>query len=242
METFYNETTNYETFDFFYDNRAITTQHVNKLADSFKNFGQLRPIVCSRNKNGKLKIVDGQHRYMAAKSLGRAVKYTIDNTLTSESVTEINTTQKKFTLQDWVSRFATQNIEDYKNLLYQFDYYKNNFSQSIIVTVFNKNGSSAKGILPAIRYGKYKIDERKGTFLLNSVLKCQAVSYNKEMAKTQFILALDRCFKNETFDLDRFLSKLRKNKINIFSTWKDTYTEIQRIYNHTNMLEKNRLL
>ena len=86
MNNFYLKTKEYNNFQFYNDNRTVSEHHVEKLVNSFINDGQLVPIICYKLQNGKLIIVDGQHRFHAAKFLGRPVKYQVDNSLNSESV------------------------------------------------------------------------------------------------------------------------------------------------------------
>ena len=81
IRIFYLETKEYDKFTFLKDNREVTDYHAKKIADSFQIHGQLVPIVCKKQNNGKLYIIDGQYRYTAAKNLGIPIKYTVNNFL-----------------------------------------------------------------------------------------------------------------------------------------------------------------
>ena len=233
MNTFYLKTKEYNNFQFYNDNRAVSEHHVEKLVNSFINEGQLVPIICYKLQNGKLIIVDGQHRFHAAKFLGRPVKYQVDNSLNSESVTVMNTIHKKFTIQDWIKRYASHKKEDYIKLLNVIDDYKGNFSITPIIDVFCLNykveGTNA---IAQIKLGTYKIDTIKGHKIISTALRCFEQTGNKDFLRAIAVKALRKCIKDHpNFEVKRFLHKVKNKKFNIYSSIVDTYGEILKIYN-----------
>jgi hypothetical protein len=58
------------------------------------------PLHCVENGNGKLKIKDGQHRFVVAKSLGLAVKYVVCHD--TATVYELQETLNKWKLEDYL--------------------------------------------------------------------------------------------------------------------------------------------
>jgi len=65
------ETYDYSAFKTIDGNRSVNAVHVKRLKDSFNKGYLLSPILI----NKKFEIIDGQHRYFAAKSLGLPVRY-----------------------------------------------------------------------------------------------------------------------------------------------------------------------
>ena len=243
MNTFYLKTKEYNNFQFYNDNRTVSEHHVEKLVNSFINDGQLVPIICYKLQNGKLIIVDGQHRFHAAKFLGRPVKYQVDNSLNSESVTVMNTIHKKFTIQDWIKRHASHKKEDYIKLLNVIDDYKGNFSITPIIDVFCLNykveGTNA---IAQIKLGTYKIDTIKGHKIISTALRCFEQTGNKDFLRAIAVKALRKCIKDHpNFEVQRFLHKIKNKKFNVYSSIIDTYEEIIKIYNFNVKIDHKRL-
>ncbi len=238
MQYYYKETFDYSLFDFYKDNRETTDQHVNKLVESFKNYGQMQPILCSKEPNGKLMIVDGQNRLLAAKALGTPIKYIVDNKLNSHSVTEINSTQKNFSDLDWIKRYAVQGKEDYVKLLRQIKNYKGTFTTSCICEVYHYLG---KGVMSDVKQGSYKIDISKGTKIINLCLKIYSVIENKDFLKRVMIRAITKLLKNKNFDEKILLKNIRLKKLNVWSTQADNYNELILVYNYNLKSKSNKL-
>lgn len=236
MQYYYKETFDYSLFDFYKDNRETTEQHVNKLVESFKNYGQMQPILCSKEPNGKLMIVDGQNRLLAAKALGTPIKYIVDNKLNSHSVTEINSTQKNFSNLDWIKRYAAQGKQDYVELLRQIDNYKGTFSVPCCVWAYASNTHQFRGSY--IREGNYKINVKRGTKTLNLCLKMYSILENKDFLKRIAIMAVAKLMQDENFDENRLLKNIKLKKFNVWPRISDTYNELVSVYNY-NLKSKN---
>lgn len=67
------ETKNYENFTFLTANRPINRNHVNKIKKSLSEYGYLdsQPITVTAD----MKILDGQHRFIACKEMGLPIKF-----------------------------------------------------------------------------------------------------------------------------------------------------------------------
>ena len=240
MQYYYKETFDYSLFDFYKDNRETTDQHVNKLVESFKNFGQMQPILCSKEPNGKLMVVDGQNRLLAAKALGTPIKYIVDTNLNSHSVTEINSTQKNFTTNDWIKRHAAQGKQDYIELLRQIDNYKGTFSASCIVHAYSAV-STSRTITAYIKEGTYKINVQKGTKTLNLCLKMFSVLEDKALLQRVVIRAVSKMLGLENFNENTLLKNIKLKKLNIWPRTSDTYNELISVYNYNLKSESNKL-
>lgn len=107
-------TKDYDKFNMFSYNRPIDIKHVNALKASFKAHPDLflHPIVV----NPEFEIVDGQHRFEAAKQLGLEIWYVIDESYVPEKLQVINNVQIEWSQQDYVNYWAHQGKEDYQKI------------------------------------------------------------------------------------------------------------------------------
>lgn len=107
-------TKDYEKFNVFSYNRPIDIKHVNALKASFKAHPDLflHPIVV----NPEFEIVDGQHRFEAAKQLGLEIWYVIDESYVPEKLQVVNNVQIEWSLQDYINYWAAQGHEEYQKI------------------------------------------------------------------------------------------------------------------------------
>ena len=120
MEIF--ETTNYDQFKFLEYNREIDQRALNKLLVSMKihNDLHLHPIVV----DDKFNIVDGQHRFHAARQLGYPIFYVVDNSFAPEKLAMINQAQTNWSVADYINRYAAEGVGAYvvvKELAKKYD-------------------------------------------------------------------------------------------------------------------------
>ena len=107
-------TTDYEIFTLREDNReAINQSHVKRLAESIKarNLLELRPI----SVNGNMEVIDGQHRLLAAKSLGFPVYYIQNSELNSKDIILMNVAQP-WGQMDYLNYFVKNGNGEYIKL------------------------------------------------------------------------------------------------------------------------------
>lgn len=108
------KTTNYDMFIFRNDNRSeIKQSHVNKLVQSIKarNLLEMRPI----SVNGKMEIMDGQHRVLAAKALNVPIYYRVDQSFTGEDMLALNVS-KSWGLPDYLNYYVKNGYQEYIKL------------------------------------------------------------------------------------------------------------------------------
>ncbi|MEK6881237.1 MAG: ParB/Srx family N-terminal domain-containing protein [Nanoarchaeota archaeon] len=213
------KTKDYDKFIFKKDNRSrITNRHVDAIISSIssKNLLELKPILV----NEKMEIIDGQHRFLAAKKLGLEVYYTIDENSSFEDVIFLNVS-KSWKTEDYLNFFCKNNYEHYVNFKNFID--KNELALSIAlrVCVRVKDHKSVNDF----KSGKFifKIDDLNGNIFI-----CQKiVSFiNKEKGHSEFTRsvrfwhALSKVVQSTDFNFDKFMSNLSKmiEKISIRAT------------------------
>ena len=70
------QTKNYEMFKFRNDNRSIRQYHVQELVNKMKEKGWIQGSYAVINE--KNEVIDGQHRILAARTIGIPVSFTIE--------------------------------------------------------------------------------------------------------------------------------------------------------------------
>jgi len=105
------ESSDYSLFKLKNDNRDITQSHVDTLCKEMKirGFAPSKSIQINSNYN----IIDGQHRFLAAKKLGIPVLYIIDDTM---DFLLANKNQRKVITSDFVKYYAVNGREDFIKL------------------------------------------------------------------------------------------------------------------------------
>jgi hypothetical protein len=122
-------TTNLNIFELVSVNREINdSQSVNQIKEisddmRVNGFRYTEPMVVTRkDRNGKHKVVDGQHRYCAAVASGVGVYYVVDEDipLTKKGIFEAfimyNKVKKKVRKNDYIHGFAEMGNENFKIL------------------------------------------------------------------------------------------------------------------------------
>lgn len=93
-------------------NRAIDPNNLKKIINSIKmhNMLELRPLIVNSN----MEIIDGQHRFEAAKHLNLYIYYIIQEDSKEHDVVLLNSIQKKWSSDDYLNYYITQGNENYK--------------------------------------------------------------------------------------------------------------------------------
>ena len=195
------KTKNYSMFSYSANNREVKASHVEKIKQSMQLYGFVegKPILCT--KSGI--IIDGQHRYEAAKILGIEIVYEYIYGDVDKQMVELNSTQNNWTLSDYINSYANQNIDCYRKLLKFQDKYKLGMSNSISVFMIKSNSVSSQ-----IRSGKVFNINPYAEQIAEYVSNCAHVPYHKEH---KFIQAINVVYKK----LNR--AQLQKIKDNLMS-------------------------
>lgn len=108
-------TTDYGKFSLHEKNRRLNYNKIEKLAEAMKkkNLLPLFPIVV----NSKMEILDGQHRFEAAKRAKVTVSFVVSNQKYDiEHVADSNNFQSHWQLSDYVNYYVKENKLDYITL------------------------------------------------------------------------------------------------------------------------------
>lgn len=201
-------TLDYEQFKLREDNReAVNQSHVKRLAESIKarNLLELRPI----SVNGGMEVIDGQHRLLAAKSLGVPIYYIQNSELHSKDIILMNVSQP------WGQM-------DYLNY-----YVKNGQHEYIKLAEFMKKNSISIKVALAITLGHTNdahIRFKSGEYVFNGEEVAEEIEicwetifyikkingYSAYTHSTRFWRALLTVIRHANFDLRKWRDNLKR--------------------------------
>lgn len=104
------ETRDYDKFHFIKGNRGLNTTTYLKLLESMKEEVLCIPILV----NKEFGIIDGQHRYTAAKAIGAPVYYHIQDEYGIEQVKKANMIGSNWEKKDFLNMYVEQENEVYE--------------------------------------------------------------------------------------------------------------------------------
>lgn len=229
------ETTNYNMFSYMVGNREVVHNHVLNLAKSIKVKDLEIPIIV----NEMMQVCDGQHRLEACKLVGKPVTYIVKHGLSLEDIRSLNSTNRKWTSEEYLMSFVKLGHKDYEILHWFVETYK--FSISNSMSMLND-----KGYVNSMDLNDFKL----GLFKVSNVENAKDIAqkiiyigeYFEHYRKRSFIAAMMRALHDKDFiwttfkqRLENFSGKL-KNQGGV-----DDFTDnIERLYNHQTSI-KNRI-
>lgn len=150
------KTKSYKKFHLLPMNREIIATHAEKMAESIKTIGTIRPVVCCETSVidgiNKLWVIDGQHLLTGLQRLKKEVQYikieVKDELDMVKKMGLLNSSSKSWTMMDYVNAFKMY-IPDYMTLFKLRNLYNIEIS-----------------MLAAICQGKYMYDHRGGAVTL----------------------------------------------------------------------------
>lgn len=225
-------TTNYSRFKFMDGNRPVNSGRVRKLMKSIKRKNMLQqfPIVCMKNGTG-LYIMDGQHRYTAARELKLPIFFVEAKNVELADVAATNSAQKGWTPSDFLSSYAALGNPDYVTLR---DFVAEHglpitTSASILSGVLgNEVNNGGNGF----NAGHFKVNDLNFANRVASAIT--ALTRHFKYAKERgFVIAVARLLKLKQFSITRLISKLehQSSKLVKCATWIQYVEILEEIYN-----------
>lgn len=202
------KTTDYNKIKIHEHNRAIDQAHVKRLMNSINsnNLLDLCPIILDKN----MCILDGQHRFEAAKNLNVPIYYKIDQKATEKIIPILNSNSKKWTIEDFINYYASKGYQEFQNLI---DLSKKYDLSIISITSLLGRGSTIYNKMRAgkLNFNKKEIDNKlEKLFEAVEIIKehLPSTKINFIRHKT-FLRALCVFLQNDQVDHKQFLHKLK---------------------------------
>ncbi len=148
-------TNNLEYFDFLKESRMLNEAHVLSLISSYRKDGYLFTIIYV---NEKLEVIDGQHRFEAAKRLGLPVYFMVMPGWGIREVIILNVNSSNWTLNDFLACYAKAGNENYIRFKEFSDSHPFEVTTSQVLML---GGGAAGGTLDTFRLGKMVVTEQQ---------------------------------------------------------------------------------
>ena len=230
-------TKDYSKFKSLVGNRFVNRAHVRKLITSLehKNMLQYHPILVT----DKMVVIDGQHRLEAAKALGLEIFYKIVPGANLETVQELNSTMKEWTLKDFCESYAMLGREDYEELL-KFST-RHGLSLSFSAQLLQGAIKNQSGTEPnKVRNGTFKVlAQANAEETVRRMKEIQPYADAKSWKDPKFVRALVSLY-SRGMDHKRFVEKMRMTGVRLHRqvSYRDYVFEIMDIYNKGNKKDK----
>ena len=207
----------YEIFQLINGNRKISTKKVNRIVEDVNsglNLFPYCPIIVSES-DGVYRIIDGQHRFMAAKSLQHPIHYIVAHHIKLRDIARMNTNTDKWKYSDFTKCYIDLGIKDYEVLR---DYCRKYKVQLRI----------AIGLL---MYGAPRNSSKDAEVFMDGEFKSLYYDFAVE-----FIELVDRLFSAYVFNRDPYLL-MAVHKLNEKALW-DIDAMEEKIQKHPNMMDR----
>jgi len=104
-----NQTSDYARFKTLQGNRNVNKLHIRRLTESFSKAYLLSPIVVNQN----YEIIDGQHRFEAAKELNLPINFIICSEYSLKEVQLLNTNMRNWSKADYLNTYCDLGYPEY---------------------------------------------------------------------------------------------------------------------------------
>lgn len=202
------KTRDYSMFKFRNDNRegGVKQDHLEELKASIRinNLLDMCPILV----NGKMEVINGQHRLRAAQDLGLEIYYEMNNDLNPIDIVLMNTS-KQWQLNDFSNFYVTNHYPEYLKLS---DFIKKHGIGLKIVLQITMGATREK--IHDFKHGKYifteesfgnKIDWCKDTISLIKKLN----GSSPYTSTSRFWKPLVRLMRDESFNMEKWIENIR---------------------------------
>jgi hypothetical protein len=237
------QTTDYQIFATHFGNRAINKLHVERLKKSFQEQYLFSPIIV----NEKYEIIDGQHRFEAAKQLNLPLYYIVVAGYSLREIQMLNAGTKNWEKQDYLYAYCDLGLKPYlqlKQFMAEFPDLKLHICEMLLTNTTNganftykTNSGNASGSAKSMVFqnGQFEVkDYNEACANAKKIMQLKQYydGYNRQM----FVQAMLQMFKNPQFDFDVFLSKVALNPRALVPcvTVSETKKMIVEIYNYRN--------
>jgi hypothetical protein len=220
------KTSDYDKFSFYNGNRDINPNHVMKLEASMQKKYLFTPITV----NEKGEIIDGQHRFTAAKKLGLPIYYVVQEGYGLEEIHILNANQKNMTTNDFMVGYCNMGFDDY--VIYREFKEKYNLGHRSLLTILS-GGEYDKDHDHQFRNGVFKvINEELAKRYCDRILEIG--NYYDGYKRRSFVSAIIKLMKKKEYVHEEFIHKLKIQPDAMYDCVKSTdyIALIERIYNY----------
>jgi len=205
------KTTDYSIFKVLLGNRAINKAHVERLRRSFQDNYLFSPIIV----NDKFEIIDGRHRYEAAKSLNLPISYIICKNYGLNEVQILNTNTKNWKKEDYLNAYCDMKHPEYlkfRNFMRKYPEFGIKSVEYILTNSVSDKRDKRNGIVlksKSFEEGNLVIEDYEKAIQTAEKL-VQLRHLYKGYTNSRFIMAMLGIFKIDGYNHDQLISRLKK--------------------------------
>lgn len=234
-----SRTKDYDLFTICKDNRSIDIAQVESLVAAMTERNNISALTCIEVEiegKRKLQIIDGQHRFLALKRLGKEIEYDIWDTQES-SMIMLNETQMAWKLIDYLNYGVSQEINDYMEIKKYLQTTGVRLQSLLLIfsrTSIVKNIYAENEIIKDFKKINWRISDLKyGKKILNSIVEFYQDYHVFHYNSHRFICAFIEIIAHPDFDPDRMKSQLKKfsDKLKRQYTIADYIDNFEIVYN-----------
>lgn len=222
-----HETSDYDRFSFDKRNRPIRPGKVERLARAIekKNLLSEYPIVVTPD----MVIMDGQHRYSAAKRLGIPFYYIVSVSMTFDDVGPSSSEQSQWTVSEFLHYFCEQGKSDYlilRDFMQQYPWLTLQYAAELC-----HYGTSLKHT-QRFKDGGFVANDME--FAHRVALACLDFKpYIAWYKQSTFVGAINNLMSNAAYDHERMVRKLKFLSVRLrrCATLSDYIRNIDELYN-----------
>jgi hypothetical protein len=234
VEVFF--TAEYGLFKMINGNRQLDERKISKIIrDISDGIDVLKyyPIQVSE-KNGRLEIIDGQHRFFISKKLKRPVYYIIlkeERQLTD--IAKINSNTEKWKVKDFINCYIQQGNPNYQMLQDFMDKYS--FSSTLAIKLLQLGNPGTESGLLSI-HQTFQRGEFEVTFLQDAVdiaELCKLFEPFPHWRDRGFVIAIYRISQAQKINIPDLAARVQKNpeRLTRQSGFKEYIFLLEQIYN-----------
>jgi hypothetical protein len=225
-------TTQYGKFSFIGGNRQVNKANLNSLRKSMEEEMLMSPIIV----NEKYEIIDGQHRFLVRKEMGKEIPFIIMQGYGLKQVHTLNSVSKIWNNSEYLDGYADLGNENYIRFRDFKNHYRLNFMPAFSI-LHSAVRSGNQSEMSKFRNGEMEITKKQvqdAEFFMVVLTRFKSLYHGYK--RTQFIYALIRLMRNPKFDPALFINKLtyQQTKLVDCSTVDQYISLIEEIYNYKN--------
>jgi hypothetical protein len=222
-------TKEYHRFKFSEDNRKTNPTQVEKLINSMQTNGYAKGSILIINERNE--IIDGQHRFLAAKEIGLPVTYAMFRGVSDIEIKILNQTTKNWDKIDFAEYWANKGNINYKALLdFMVEFPKIKLTAALMLLMNEPNAHPQTDVYQG---GDFRVRsvEKARTFARGILL---TETYYKDWTKIKFIAAMMKAMQHKDFKINTFIERLEKNRDLLYHCTKiELYLQrIEAVYNY----------
>jgi hypothetical protein len=194
-------TNNYSLFKSIDGNRVLNELHLKRLKKSIeKNY--LFTVITV---NESYEIIDGQHRFEAAKELKMPINYIVCPGYGLNEVHILNQNSKTWSAEDYLTGYCDLGYKDYLNFKRFKDKYHFGFNETMAMLAGTITSGGEQNM--QFKKGEYKVTHwQQANEYANRIW--QLKNLYDGFLRRSFIYAMLELFDNSEFDFNEFLHKL----------------------------------